>query len=81
MDALLATDVPAGQPVSLAPEILAGLEPARHRPAGVASDEALRPWVRRTHGVAVQDQTRYTLVRTRFQTKRKGARPRPTQKS
>jgi transposase len=79
--ALLATYVPAGKPVSLAPAVLASLEQALHRPEGFASDEALRQWVRRTHGVEVQDKTRYTLVRVRFNTKLKVARPRHTKKS
>jgi hypothetical protein len=38
-DALLATDVPAGKPVSLAPAGRAGLEQALRRPAGFASYE------------------------------------------
>jgi hypothetical protein len=40
--ALLATYIPRGQPVSLAPAVLASREQALRRPAGVASDEALR---------------------------------------
>ena len=59
--ALLATYVPPGKPVSLAPEVLASLEQALRRPEGFASDEALRQWVRRTHGVEVKDTTLYTL--------------------
>jgi transposase len=64
--AFLATYVPAGKPVSLAPAVLASLERALRRPEGFASYEALRQWVRRTHGVEVQDKTLYTLVRTRW---------------
>jgi transposase len=56
LDALLATYVPAGKPISLAPAVLASLEQALHGRAGFASYEALRPWVRQTHGVAVKDQ-------------------------
>jgi hypothetical protein len=56
MDALLATYVPAGKPVSLAPAVLAGLEQALRRPDGFASSEALRHWVRQPHGMEVQDQ-------------------------
>jgi transposase len=56
LHALLATYVPAGKPVSLAPEVLASLAQALHRPEGFASYEALRQWRRRTHGVEVQDQ-------------------------
>lgn len=79
--ALLATSIPAGKPVSLAPAVLARLEHALHRPAGFASYEALRPWVRQTHGVEVRYQTLYTLVRTRFKTTLKVARPSHTKKT
>ena len=53
LDAVLATYIPTGTPVSLAPAVLASLAQALHRPAGFASDEALRQWVRQTHGVEV----------------------------
>jgi hypothetical protein len=76
--AWLATDVPAGQPVSLAPDVLASLAPARPRPEGVASYEARRQWVARPPGVQITDQTLDPLVRTRFRTKLKGPRPRHT---
>jgi transposase len=79
--ALLATYIPAGKPLSLAPAVLASLEQALHRPAGFASYEALRQWVRQTHGVEVKDKTLYTLVRTRFKTKLKVARPSHTKKT
>lgn len=69
MDALLATYVPTGTPVSLAPAVLASLEQAPRRPEGFASYEALRQWVRQTHRVAVQNKTLYTLVRVRFKAK------------
>jgi transposase len=75
LEALLATDIPLGKPVSLAPAALASLEQALRRPKGFASSAALRQWVRRTHGVEVQYNTLYTLVRTRFQTKLEVARP------
>jgi transposase len=78
--ALLATYIPAGKPVSLAPAVLASLEQALRRPEGFASYEELRQWVRRTHGVEVKYQTLYTLVRTRFHTKLKAARPSHTKK-
>src|SRR5918992_1649790 len=78
--ALLATYIPVGKPVSLAPAVLASLEQALHRPEGFASYEALRQWVRRTHGVEVKYKTLYTLVRTRFKAKRKVARPSHTTK-
>ena len=69
-----------GQPASLAPAVLASLENALHRPEGFASSEALRHWVRQTHGVEVTDKTLYTLVRGRFKATRRVARPRHTQK-
>jgi transposase len=72
---LLATYVPPGKPASLAPEVLASLEQALRRPAGFASYEALRQWVRQTHGVEVKHKTLYTLVRTRFKAKLKVPRP------
>jgi transposase len=81
MDALLATYVPAGKPVSLAPAVLASLEQALHRPEGFASYEALRQWMRQAHGVEVKDKTLYTIVRTRFRTKLKVPRPSHTKKS
>jgi transposase len=80
LHALLETYVPAGKPVSLAPAVLASLEEALHRPEGFASYEALRQWVRRTHGVEVKYKTLYTLVRVRFKAKLKVARPSHTKK-
>jgi transposase len=80
LDALLATYVPAGKPVSPAAAVLASLEQARYRPEGFASYEALRQWVRQTHGVEVKYKTLYTLVRVRFKAKLKVARPRHTNK-
>jgi transposase len=80
LEAVLATYVPAGKPVSLAPHGLASLEQAWHRPGGFASYEELRQWVRRTHGVAVKYKTLYSIVRTRFKAKLKGARPTHTKK-
>jgi transposase len=79
--ALLATYVPRGKPVSLAPEVLASLEQALRRPEGFASYEALRQWVRRTHGVEVKYKTLYTLVRTHFRAKLKVPRPSHTKKA
>jgi len=79
--ALLATYIPAGKPVSLVPAVLASLEQALRRPAGVASYEALRQWVRQTHGVEVKYTTRYGIVRTRFRAKLKVPRPRHTKKA
>jgi transposase len=79
--ALLATYVPAGKPVSLAPTVLASLEQALRRPEGFASHEALRQWVRQTHGVEVKYKTLYTLVRTRFHAKLKVPRPSHTKRA
>jgi hypothetical protein len=81
LDAWLAIDVPAGTPVSLAPAVLASLEQARQRPEGFASYEALRRWVRQTHGVEVQDNTLDALVRTRCRAKRNVPRPSHTTKA
>jgi transposase len=81
LDSLLATYVPAGKPVSLAPAVLASLEQALRRPEGFASYEALRQWVRRTHGVHVKYKTLYTIVRTRFRAKLKVPRPSHTKKA
>jgi transposase len=78
---LLRTDIPPGTPVPLSPAVLASLEQVLHRPEGCASYEALRQWVRQTHGVEVTYNTRYTLVRTRFKAKLKVARPAHTNKS
>jgi transposase len=80
LEALLATYVPAGKPVSLAPDVLASLAQALHRPEGFASYEALRQWVARTHGVQIKYKTLYTLVRTRFRAKLKVPRPSHTKK-
>jgi transposase len=80
LDALLATYVPAGKPVSLAPDVLASLEQALRRPEGFASYEALRQWVACVHGVQIKYKTLYTLVRTRFRTKLKVPRPSHTKK-
>jgi transposase len=80
LEALLATYVPAGKPVSLTPAVLASLAQALDRPEGFASYEALRQWVRRTHGVEVKYKTLYTIVRTRFKTRLKVARPTHTKK-
>jgi transposase len=81
LEALLATHVPTGKPVSLAPAVLASLENALHRPEGFASYEALRQWLRQTHGVEVKYKTLYTLVRVRFKAKLKVARPSHTKKT
>ena len=81
MDSLLATYVPPGKPISLAPAVLASLEQVLRRPEGFASYEVLRQWVAQTHGVQINYKTLYTLVRTRFKTKLKVPRPSHTKKS
>ena len=81
LEALLATYVSPGKPVSLAPAVRASLEQALRRPKGVASYDALRQWMAQTHTVQVNYKTLYTLVRTRFKTKLKVPRPRHTKKS
>jgi hypothetical protein len=60
--------------------VLASLEQALRRPEGFASYEALRQWVRQTHGVEVKDKTLSTIVRTRFRPKLKVPRPSRTKK-
>jgi transposase len=81
LEALLATYVPAGKPVSLTPAVLASLEQALRRPEGFASYEALRQWMAQTHNVQVKYKTLYTLVRTRFRTRLKVPRPSHTKQS
>jgi transposase len=81
LQALLATYVPAGKAVSLAPALLTSLEEAFRRPEGFASYEALRHWVRRTHGVEVKYKTLYAMVRKRFRAKLKVPRPSHTKKA
>ncbi len=73
--ALLDIYVPAGKQPSLAPDVLAELEQALQQPQGFASYEALRQWVEQTQGVSVKYKTLYTIVRKRFKTKLKVARP------
>jgi transposase len=75
LEALLKVYVPAGKRLSLSPEVLAAIEQALQEPAGFASYEALRHWVKQTHHVEVNYHTLYTLVRTRFRAKLKGPRP------
>jgi transposase len=80
LEALLRLYQPAGKRPSLSPAVLASLGQALHRPEGFASYEALRQWVRQTHGINVKYKTLYNLVRTRFKTKLKVARPSHTKK-
>jgi bifunctional pyridoxal-dependent enzyme with beta-cystathionase and maltose regulon repressor activities len=72
--------VPAGKPVSLPQEVLDAMEQALRQPAGFASYEALRQWVKQTHHWEVNYHTLYTIVRTRFKTKLKVPRPSHTKK-
>ena len=80
LEALLKVYVPAGKPLSLAPEVLASIAQALQEPTGFASYEALRQWVQQTHHVEVNYHTRYTIVRTRFRAKLKVPRPSHTKK-
>jgi transposase len=80
LEALLKVYVSAGKPVSLSPEVLASIAQALQEPAGFASYEELRPWVKQTHHVEVNYHTLYTIVRTRFRTKLKVPRPSHTKK-
>jgi hypothetical protein len=78
--ALLALYVPAGKPLSLSPDTLAGLEQALRYPAGFASYEALRQWVKQTYHVEVTYHTLYTIARIRFKAQLKVPRPSHTKK-
>jgi transposase len=80
MDALLARYVPPGKPLSLPPDVLAALAQALRRPAGFASYEALRQWVKQTCHLDVNYHTLYTIIRTRFKAKLKVPRPSHTKK-
>jgi transposase len=75
LDALLALYVPAGKPLSLPTAVLAAIEQALRRPAGFASYEALRQWVKQTHQLDVNYHTLYTIIRTKFKAKLKVPRP------
>lgn len=70
--------VPAGKPVSLPPDVLVGLEQALRQPAGFASDEALRQGVTPRSQLDVNDPTRSSMVRTRFNARLQVPRPSPT---
>ena len=81
LDALLDVYVPPGKSVSLPPDVLAGLAQALRQPAGFASYEALRQWVKQTYDLEVNYHTLYSIVRTRFKAKLKVPRPSHTKKS
>ena len=80
LEALLALYVPAGKPLSLPPEVLAAMAQALQRPAGFASYEALRQWVKQTHHLDVNYHTLYSIVRTKLKAKLKVPRPSHTKK-
>jgi len=75
LETLLAVYVPAGKPCSRPPDVLAALAQALRQPAGLASDEALRQWVRQTSQRQVNDHTLYTIVRTRLKAQLQVPRP------
>jgi hypothetical protein len=60
--------------------VVAGLEQALRQPAGFASYEAVRPWVRQHYHRDVKSPTLDTLIRTRFNAKLKVPRPSHTKK-
>lgn len=80
LEALLDLYVPPGKPVSLPPDVLAGLEQALRQPAGFASYEAVRQWVKRHDHLDVKYHTLDPIVRTRFHAKLKVPRPSHTKK-
>jgi hypothetical protein len=80
LDALLDLYVPAGKPLSLPPGVLAALEQALRHPAGFASDEAWRQWVKPPHHLEVNDHTLYSIVRTTLNATLKVPRPSHTKK-
>lgn len=81
LEALLDLYVPLGKPLSLPPDVLAGLEQALRQPAGFASYVELRQWIKQTHHLDVNYHTLYTIVRTRFTAKLKVPRPSHTKKT
>jgi transposase len=80
LDALLDLYMPAGKPLSLPLDVLAALEQALRQPAGFASYEALRQWVKHTHQLDVNYHTLSSIVRTKFKAKLKVPRPSHTKK-
>jgi transposase len=80
LDALLDLYVPAGQPLSLPPDVLAAREQVRRHPTGFASYEALRQGIKQTHDLDVNSHPRYTVVRTKLKAKLKVPRPSHTKK-
>jgi len=80
LEALLDLYVPMGKPLSLPPGVLAGLEHALRQPAGFASYEAVRQWIKQRYQLDVNYHTLYTIIRTRFHAKLKVPRPSHTKK-
>jgi transposase len=80
LDALLDLYVPAGKRLSLPPNVLAALAQVLRQPAGFASYEALRQWIKQTHHLDVNYHTLYTIVRTKLRAKLKVPRPSHTKK-
>lgn len=78
--ALLDLYVPLGKALSLPPDVWAGLEQALRQPAGVASDEAVRQWIKQHSHLDVKSHPLDTIIRTRFNAKLKVPRPSHTQK-
>jgi alkylhydroperoxidase family enzyme len=78
LEALLALYVPAGQPLSRAPAVLAAIDQALRAPAGFASDEALRQGVQQRQHGEVTYHTPDTSVRARVSAQLTGPRPRHT---
>ena len=78
---MLATSGPAGNPVALAPQVLASLAQARRRPDGFASYAARRQGGRQTHGVEGTSTTLSGRVRTRCRGRLTGPRPSHTPKA
>ena len=73
-----ALEVPAGTPLALPADVLAARAQPLRQPAGVASDDALRQWVRPPPPRDVNDPPLATMVRTTGKATRQGPRPRPT---
>lgn len=80
LETLLALYVPPGKPLSLPSDVLVALEQVLRQPAGFASYVELRQWIKHTQHLDVNYHTLYTIVRTKFKTKLKVARPSHTKK-
>jgi hypothetical protein len=80
LEARLDRYVPSGKALSRPPDVWAGREQALRQPTGFASYEAVRPWITPHYQLAVTYHTLYTILRTRFNAKRKVPRPSHTKK-